>query len=844
MQPDCRNLGRVYPEYPGPEVYIVGDCYGSPIVGTAAFIASEQGGCGGTTCRSDYLIYDLNDDNIPDGPISRIPAATVVDVQRATAFAHDVNTDARVDRERSVVLLAGDQRPDGTSIPSVAPMLDGIAADYQAVGYQVRTELSRSLMSDQAARYSAFVSHVNSGCREVFGVGGITDITQLPGQFAPCDGLNLLTEQRLIAWMPGCQVHASWLPSTWRTRCNSQGSSTQTFLPTLMAYMFNDPAKTGLAASVAHMDGGTDFRHHELAGYVSSARRGAATSGNRVSVARVAFDAVTRAIRERPSLREHALSLSVWGSYTVVPAVPYFAGWIAGPATRQSGESGTYVANVTGGVHPYSYTWYEWMTVVQPQGGRREEWVVVGNEQTYTVARERDFILRFEARDRRPAVTVAPDFVVDITDDNGGGGGCPFVDVLGDSGWVVGNSILARSLTGAFANDQYRLRTHPVVADGIQRLLIRENEQERTVLDRAGLIAVDHAPEVRAFAFKDTVVLGSRTPAFRVRKADGTDVTSLVDGTPGNYFEGRQGDTLLVEMDAPTGMFRAAGSQSECAPSEISCWEHEIKGSVLPDSLPLPTASAASAQTQSASPDASVLKLSGIRIETPDGSGGWRSIAHLHPREFSDESLVDSTAHGQLRVIFLARHRLRFVGRILNACPAESLKALALLEARHTRLGNVIAAVHSIDGVTAPLINGDTLSLSFASIPLGAGRVRDYVFQSHGVYTSVAATSQEASSAHAPLALQLTQEITDPARQEITVNFVLPQAGRVRMDIFDVQGRRVRELVDRDFAKGDHTIQWDQLDDSGSRTGSGIYLCRLVASGSEIRRKLILLRGR
>ena len=56
------------------------------------------------------------------------------------------------------------------------------------------------------------------------------------------------------------------------------------------------------------------------------------------------------------------------------------------------------------------------------------------------------------------------------------------------------NSILGRSLSGAFALDSYRLRFAPDIVDGRAHLRIRENEQEVTTLDQLRLIAIDHWP--------------------------------------------------------------------------------------------------------------------------------------------------------------------------------------------------------------------------------------------------------------------------------------------------------------------------------------------------------------
>ena len=51
-------------------------------------------------------------------------------------------------------------------------------------------------------------------------------------------------------------------------------------------------------------------------------------------------------------------------------------------------------------------------------------------------------------------------------------------------------------------------------------------------------------------------------------------------------------------------------------------------------------------------------------------------------------------------------------------------------------------------------------------------------------------------------------------------------AGRVRVSIYDVAGRRVRDLADRVFPAGEITRQWDGTDDAGRRVGRGVYFVR------------------
>jgi len=59
-----------------------------------------------------------------------------------------------------------------------------------------------------------------------------------------------------------------------------------------------------------------------------------------------------------------------------------------------------------------------------------------------------------------------------------------------------------------------------------------------------------------------------------------------------------------------------------------------------------------------------------------------------------------------------------------------------------------------------------------------------------------------------------------------TVRLGIAQAGRVRVQVYDVAGRRVRTLADRVFPAGEARLDWDGTDDAGRAVGRGVYFVR------------------
>jgi len=76
------------------------------------------------------------------------------------------------------------------------------------------------------------------------------------------------------------------------------------------------------------------------------------------------------------------------------------------------------------------------------------------------------------------------------------------------------------------------------------------------------------------------------------------------------------------------------------------------------------------------------------------------------------------------------------------------------------------------------------------------------------------------------------------------VHLGLAHADRVTARIYDVGGRLVRTLADRNFPAGEHDLAWDGTDDGGRRLERGVYFTQLAyaKSGFMGAKKLILLR--
>jgi len=91
-------------------------------------------------------------------------------------------------------------------------------------------------------------------------------------------------------------------------------------------------------------------------------------------------------------------------------------------------------------------------------------------------------------------------------------------------------------------------------------------------------------------------------------------------------------------------------------------------------------------------------------------------------------------------------------------------------------------------------------------------------------------------------ALQISSPSPNPLLGGTTLRLNLPAACRVRVAVYDVEGRRVASLGEGDRAAGEHTVVWDGRDESGKPASPGVYLVRMEALGRSESAKVVVLR--
>ena len=82
----------------------------------------------------------------------------------------------------------------------------------------------------------------------------------------------------------------------------------------------------------------------------------------------------------------------------------------------------------------------------------------------------------------------------------------------------------------------------------------------------------------------------------------------------------------------------------------------------------------------------------------------------------------------------------------------------------------------------------------------------------------------------------------NPFNPETIIKYTVPEAGDVRLVIYNVVGQQVRELVNAAQSPGQYGVRWNGRDAMGRSVSSGVYFYRLVAGADIAIKKMVLMK--
>jgi len=151
------------------------------------------------------------------------------------------------------------------------------------------------------------------------------------------------------------------------------------------------------------------------------------------------------------------------------------------------------------------------------------------------------------------------------------------------------------------------------------------------------------------------------------------------------------------------------------------------------------------------------------------------------------------------------------------------------------------SVIASAGGIAASSNYGGRGTLGQSS-PVGWGEAAQSILYS-GFWGHIALlTRQSISDEMGSFVNGLFQNRPNPARCRALIQYSVAQEGQVRLDIFDLSGRKIRTLVNGEQLPGRHAILWDGSNDRGAPAGSGVYFYRLRIGAYHSARRMLMIR--
>ncbi|MEW5701765.1 MAG: T9SS type A sorting domain-containing protein [Candidatus Zixiibacteriota bacterium] len=110
------------------------------------------------------------------------------------------------------------------------------------------------------------------------------------------------------------------------------------------------------------------------------------------------------------------------------------------------------------------------------------------------------------------------------------------------------------------------------------------------------------------------------------------------------------------------------------------------------------------------------------------------------------------------------------------------------------------------------------------------------------VFDVAAAVRSVSDGNNVPTTYALDQNYPNPFNAGTVVRFALPHDSKVRLEVFNVLGRKVRTLLNEFRPLGVYAVDWDGTDDRGKPLSTGVYFYRIQTEDYTNTRSMLILK--
>ncbi len=135
---------------------------------------------------------------------------------------------------------------------------------------------------------------------------------------------------------------------------------------------------------------------------------------------------------------------------------------------------------------------------------------------------------------------------------------------------------------------------------------------------------------------------------------------------------------------------------------------------------------------------------------------------------------------------------------------------------------------------------GISIRARFNNFPTGYAWYDDFTIEPTDVVVSI----EDPASPISILTndFNLLQNYPNPFNPETIIEYLVPERGKVELNVYNMLGQKVRSLVSDVLPAGTYQVLWNGKDDSGRQVATGVYLYQLRGKNALITRKMILMK--
>ncbi|MEO5617205.1 MAG: galactose oxidase-like domain-containing protein, partial [Candidatus Eisenbacteria bacterium] len=223
-------------------------------------------------------------------------------------------------------------------------------------------------------------------------------------------------------------------------------------------------------------------------------------------------------------------------------------------------------------------------------------------------------------------------------------------------------------------------------------------------------------------------------------------------------------------------------------------------------------------------------------IQARSSNGTWQTVASHLPGP-GDQELMVPVLRNNRRIVFPAGFELGACGGITSGAGAGSL---GILSGSSTTRGSLDVSSGLGDLAFA---DGEVVTLTYEPVEGTPTTADDAALSAVRGGTTPTRLRRRPPEARAVTVQQfaLHSAQPNPATDRLTLRFELPRETDVRLEIFDLLGRRVQTLAHGSMPAGIHRVSWDRKTTEGLRLAAGLYLARLTTTTDRAETKFALI---